>query len=117
MKTWEEMSDLEQAAATWWDLYKDVHGVRPRGIDTSDWSLESFNLRINALSAELEENMEAERAEQAKAAAKFEEKVQSVMRSGNSRQDVIKMMMDSQGTDDFEYFCYIMGLPYGYFSR
>ncbi|MEY4331957.1 MAG: hypothetical protein RLZZ196_695 [Bacteroidota bacterium] len=116
-KTWEEMSDLEQAAATWWDLYKDVHGVRPRGVDTSNWTLEGFNAQIKALSIHLEEVLEDERQAQAKAIEKFEERLTSVMRSGNSRQEVIKMMMDSQGTDDFEYFSFIMGLPYGYFSK
>lgn len=30
MKRWEELSELEKKQATFWDFYKDVHGVRPR---------------------------------------------------------------------------------------
>ena len=34
-KSWEEMTDLEQAQCTYWDMYKDAFGVRPRWIDTT----------------------------------------------------------------------------------
>ena len=30
MKSWEELSRKEQLAATHYDFYKDVHGIRPR---------------------------------------------------------------------------------------
>ena len=36
--TWEELTELEQAQATFWDMYKDAHGFRPRHIDTSSWT-------------------------------------------------------------------------------
>jgi hypothetical protein len=49
VKTWTEMTDLEQSAAIWWDLYKDVYGVRPRGVDTSNWTVEGFEHQIRAL--------------------------------------------------------------------
>jgi hypothetical protein len=39
-KTWGEMTVLEQYACTYWDMYKDAYGVRPRGIDTSAWTRE-----------------------------------------------------------------------------
>ena len=42
-KSWEEMSELEQAQCTYWDMYKDAYGVRPRGIDTSAWTVEDFD--------------------------------------------------------------------------
>lgn len=32
MKIWEELSELEKKQATFWDFYKDVHGVRPRWV-------------------------------------------------------------------------------------
>ena len=37
---------LESLAAHHWDLYKDAHGVRPRGIDTSNWTVEVFEAAI-----------------------------------------------------------------------
>ena len=41
-KSWEEMTVLEQYACQFWDMYKDAYGVRPRGIDTSSWTVEQF---------------------------------------------------------------------------
>lgn len=55
VKTWTEMTDLEKAEATWWDLYKEVYGVRPRGVDTSNWTLEGFDHQIRALLTHLQE--------------------------------------------------------------
>ena len=46
---WEELTPLEQAAATWWDMYKDAYGIRPRGIDTSGWTLEDFRREMRLL--------------------------------------------------------------------
>jgi len=40
--SWEDMSPLEQAQCQFWDMYKDAYGFRPRGIDTSTWTLEQF---------------------------------------------------------------------------
>ena len=48
-KSWEEMSALEQAQCTYWDMYKDAYGVRPRGIDTSTWTLEDFDAEFEVL--------------------------------------------------------------------
>ena len=34
LKSWEDMTDLEQAQCTYWDMYKDAYGHRPRSVDT-----------------------------------------------------------------------------------
>jgi hypothetical protein len=116
-KSWDEMSDLEQAAATWWDLYKDVHGVRPRGVDTSNWTLAGFNAQIKALTIHLKEVMESERQAEKQAIQRFEDRVAKLMHNGNDRERVIAWLMDAEGVDgDFEYFCYTQGLPFGYFG-
>jgi hypothetical protein len=47
--TWEEMSTLEQMASQYWDMYKDAHGIRPRGIDTSSWTEADFNKEFEEL--------------------------------------------------------------------
>ena len=49
MKTWNELTQLEQLAITHWDAYKDAHGVRPRWIDTSQWTESDFELAIEEL--------------------------------------------------------------------
>jgi hypothetical protein len=48
-KSWEELSQLEQAQSIYWDMYKDAYGVRPRGVDTSTWTLEQFEDEFEGL--------------------------------------------------------------------
>jgi hypothetical protein len=117
-KTWEQMSELEQAQATWWDLYKDVYGVRPRGVDTSNWTLEGFDAQIRALCIHLEEVMDAERQAEKEAIQRFEDRVANLMHTGADRERVIAWLMNTEGASgDFEYFAYTQGLPYCYFSQ
>lgn len=113
---WDQMSDLEQASAIWWDLYKDVHGVRPRGVDTSNWTLEGFNAQINALSTALEEQMEEERENQTLAIHRFESRVQDTVLAGaGNRETAIQWIMRDSGMgEDQEYIEFRFNLPFGY---
>ena len=113
---WNQMSDLEQASAIWWDLYKDVHGVRPRGVDTSNWTLEGFNAQINALSTALEEQMEEERQNQTLAIQRFESRVQDTVLAGaGNRETAIQWIMRDSGMgEDQEYIEFRFNLPFGY---
>jgi hypothetical protein len=54
-KSWEDMTDLEQAQCTYWDMYKDAYGHRPRGVDTSVWTLADFELSLQALARVIEQ--------------------------------------------------------------
>jgi hypothetical protein len=49
MKPWNELTRLEKLAITHWDAYKDAHGVRPRWIDTSQWTESDFESEIELL--------------------------------------------------------------------
>ena len=113
---WDQMSDLEQASAIWWDLYKDVHGVRPRGVDTSNWTLEGFNAQINALSTALDEQMEEERQNQTLAIQRFESRVQDTILAGaGNRETAVQWIMRDSGMgEDREYIEYRFNLPFGY---
>jgi len=113
---WDQMSDLEQASAIWWDLYKDVHGVRPRGVDTSNWTLAGFNAQINALSTALDEQMEEERENQAIAVARFENRVREFILAGaGNRETAIQWIMNESGVgDDLDYLEFRFSLPFGY---
>lgn len=51
MKPWNELTKLEQLAITHWDAYKDAMGVRPRWIDTSQWTERDFETAIDELIA------------------------------------------------------------------
>lgn len=118
LKSWEELTPLEQAQATWWDMYKDVHGVRPRGVDTSNWTLEGFIAEIEALSISLKEVMEEDRAAEKEAIRRFEERVSKLLEIGASRDRAIAWLMDAEDlVGDNEHFEYTNGLPFGYLTK
>lgn len=116
LTTWDEMSPLEQAQCTYWDMYKDAYGFRPRHVDTAGWSLEDFDREFAALDEVIVREHIARQAAEAKAVVDFEDRVANLMHAGTNRERVIAWLMDAEGANgDFEYFCYTQGLPYGYF--
>ena len=117
-KSWEEMSELEQAQCTYWDMYKDAYGVRPRWIDTTKWTLEQFEAEFSSLATAIEQAEIQRKNAEAEAINKFEDSVTNLMHTGTNRDRVIAWLMDAEGANgDFEYFCYTQGLPYGYFKK
>jgi hypothetical protein len=117
-KSWEEMSELEQAQCMYWDMYKDAYGVRPRGIDTSTWTLADFDAEFKVLSEAIERKEVQRKADEAEAIVKFEDRVANLIHTGTNRERVIAWLMDAEGANgDFEYFCYTQGLPYSYFRK
>ena len=117
-KSWEEMSELEQAQATYWDMYKDAYGVRPRGVDTSGWSLEYFEAEFKILGEAIEQEEIARKAAEAEAIVRFEDRVLNLMHTGTNRERVIAWLMEAEHANgDSEYFAFTQGLPYGYFRK
>lgn len=117
MKSWEELSRKEQLAATHYDFYKDVHGIRPRWMDYDSMTEEQLEKELEHLGREAEVQAKEEAEAQKIAIARFEDRVLNLMHTGTNRQRVISWLMDAEGADgDFEYFCYLNGLPYGYFK-
>ena len=108
---------LEQAQYTYWDMYKDAYGVRPRWIDTTKWTLEDFEKEFVSLATAIEQNEIQRKADEAEAIVRFEDRVTNLMHTGTNRQRIIAWLMDAESANgDFEYFCYTQGLPYGYFK-
>jgi hypothetical protein len=117
-KSWEEMSALEQAQCTYWDMYKDAYGHRPRGVDTSTWTLADFDAEFASLGAVIQREEADRKAAEARAIVEFEDRVANLMHTGTSRERVIAWLMDAEHANgDFEYFCFTQGLPYGYFRK
>ena len=117
-KSWEEMSELEQVQCTYWDMYKDAYGVRPRWIDTTKWSLADFEAEFASLATAIEQADVQRKTAEVQAIAKFEDTVTNLMNTGNSRERVIAWLMDAESANgDFEYFSYTQGLPYSYFRK
>ncbi len=118
MTSWEQMSPIEQAQCQYWDMYKDAYGVRPRGVDTSGWSLEYFEQEFKHLAEIIEMEYKSRKAAEAEAIIKFEDRVTNLMHTGTNRERVIAWLMDAEGASgDPEYFCFLCGLPYGYFNQ
>lgn len=119
MKSWNELTKLEQAQATYWDMYKDAYGVRPRGIDTSTWTLEDFRAEFNRLGEVIDEEEDQRLVEEAEAVKKFEQHVTNTICMGaRDRETALRWIMDASSAEgDWEYFCYLNGLPYGYFNK
>ena len=117
-KTWEEMTDLEQACETYWDMYKDAYGVRPRWIDTTKWTLADFEAEFASLATAIEQAEVERKAAEAEAVVAFEDRVLNLMHTSTNRERVIAWLMDAESANgDFEYFAFTQGLPYGYFRK
>jgi len=118
-KSWEEMSVLEQMQCQYWDMYKDAYGVRPRGIDTTEWTEEEFMAEFETLGRVIEREEIARKESEANASVRFEAQMDSLMQSGAvSRDAALKWIHEAEGSDgDDEYLCFLLGLSYGYFRK
>ena len=118
-KTWEEMSDLEQAQCQYWDMYKDAYGVRPRGIDTSTWTLADFHTEFASLDAVIVREEANRKIAEHEACHALEMRIQSLFACGaKDREMAIRWLHDAEGTlGDDEFLCYLVGLPYQYFRK
>ena len=110
--------DRYELETTIWDLYKDVHGIRPRFMDFSTMSIAELSETVDSLFAELKVVEAREAAAQAEAVQKFEKHVTNTICMGaRDRETALRWIMDaSEAGGDWEYFCYLHGLPYAYFK-
>lgn len=117
-KSWEEYTPLEQAACTYWDMYKDAHNFRPRHVDTSSWTLEQFEAEFKVLQEVInrEHTLRLEREEIA--SHEFEMRMMDLLRSGaKDRAMALRWVHEAEETGgDDEDLCYTLGLPYRYFA-
>ena len=126
--TWEQMSELElqfrlseleHAQCIYWDMYKDAHGVRPRGIDTSTWTIQDFQQEFASLQEVIVREEANRQVAEKEAIAKFEQHVTNTICMGaRDRETALRWIMDaSNANGDWEYLCYDLGLPYQYFRK
>ena len=126
--TWEQMSELElqfrlseleHAQCIYWDMYKDAHGVRPRGIDTSTWTIQDFQQEFASLQEVIVREEANRQVAEKEAVAKFEQHVTNTICMGaRDRETALRWIMDaSNANGDWEYLCYDLGLPYHYFRK
>jgi len=117
-KSWEELSELEQAQATYWDMHKDAYGVRPRGIDTTSWTLADFDAEFKLLGDLITRDDLIRKERQALAIEAFEARVQVLLGMGaDDRAQALSWIHEAEETSgDDDYLCYTLGLPYQYFQ-
>jgi hypothetical protein len=118
-KSWDELSDLEQAQATFWDMYKDAHNFRPRHIDTSTWTLADFEREFAELGQIMTANHAAEQIAQGAAVEAFERRVAELISIG-ARDSAMAMrwIHEAEGTHgDNDFLAWTLGLPYQYFRK
>jgi hypothetical protein len=118
-KSWDELSDLEQAQATFWDMYKDAYGVRPRGVDTSAWTLDDFTSEFVILGQAIDREETARKASEAQAVTAFERRVAELISTGARDYDMaMRWIHEAEETNgDNDYLAWTLGLPYQYFRK
>jgi len=118
-KSWEELSDLEQAQATFWDMYKDAHGIRPRGIDTSTWTMADFDREFKYLGKVIDAEEVIRKQDEEKAVEVFERRVAEMLTLGAKDIDMaMRWIHEAEGTNgDEDYLAWTLGLPYRYFAQ
>ena len=118
-KSWDKLSDLEQAQATYWDMYKDAYGVRPRGVDTSGWTVETFLKEFAYLGLVIEREDIARKETESQATVVFEQRIQSLIEAGaKDRATAMRWIHEAEDTNgDDEYLAWTLSLPYGYFRK
>jgi hypothetical protein len=119
LTSWEDMTELEQAQATYWDMYKDAYGVRPRGVDTNGWTLETFRKEFDYLGQLIEREDIARKASEGKAVEAFERRVAEMISIGAKDYDMaMRWIHEAEGTQgDNDYLAWTLGMPYQYFRK
>jgi hypothetical protein len=118
-KSWEELTQLEQAQATFWDMYKDAYGFRPRGIDTSAWTLEQFDAEFEGLGVAIDAAEQERKTAEAKATDAFERRVAELISMGAQDYEMaMRWIHEAEDTNgDNDYLAWTLGLPYQYFRK
>ena len=118
LKSWEEMSVLEQMQCQYWDMYKDAFGIRPRGVDTSSWTEQDFIHKFEFLGRAIEIENARRKESEANAIREFEGRMDKLLGLGaQDRVMAMRWIHEAEETNgDDEYLCYSVGLPYGYFK-
>ena len=119
LKTWDEMSTLEQMQAQYWDMYKDAYGIRPRHMNLEAMTEADFEAEFKILGEVIERESAIRKEREHKAEVDFEMRVQNLLATGaRDRGMALRWIHEAEGTNgDDEFLCWTVGLPYGYFCK
>jgi hypothetical protein len=104
------------------DLHKDAMGFRPGEAFWGFWATASDDEKQaewDSLCKWLEQENVRFAEVMEHATKEFEKHVTAVIESGaKTRETALQWIMDGSGADgDWDYLCYLKGLPYGYLKR
>ena len=111
------VATLEEMQGAYSDLYKDVHGFRPRGFH--GWNdYDALGAEIEWLYGQLEEVIVREKEEQARAVERFEARVAETIAIGaGTREVAIRWIAQGAENPDPESLCYVLGIPLDYLGK
>ena len=117
--TWEQMTTLEQYACTYWDMYKDAFGIRPRGIDTSAWTEADYLAEFKQLGEIIDREETARKEAGIKAVELFERRVAELISIGAKDYNMaMRWIHEAEETNgDNDFLAWTLGLPYQYFRK
>jgi hypothetical protein len=100
-------------------MYKDAYGVRPRGVDTSGWTLETFRKEFDYLGQLIEREDIARKAAEGRAEEAFDRRVAEMISIGAKDYNMaMRWMHEAEGTQgDNDFLAWTLGLPYQYFRK
>lgn len=119
MVAWDDMPRIEQLACIYSDAYKDAYNMRPRGIDTSNWTEAMFESQLEYLSGVIKNNEQMRLENEAFAEQRLDETIAKLMNAGaKDRAMAIRWLHEAHDTDgDDSYLEFHLGVGYGYFKR
>ena len=98
-RTWDQLTELEQAASTYSDAHKDAYGYRDRS-DRSHWTLADYDKAIERCIVVMNEEMENERQLCLTRQRDYEQGIQDMMDLGASdRPAAIRWWFEAQGAE------------------
>lgn len=120
MRSWEELTVVEQLQSNYSDFFKDVHGFRPRFMSTEQWNSEEW-LRDATNDLLLEQHLAKQEEARRIAAANLEveKSIEFLIAVGaKDRKTAVRWLLDSMNAvDDPDYACHKLGIEYGYFDK
>ena len=88
------------------DLYKDVHGIRPRGYNFQEWSFDELTAFVNDLSDQAEADRKYEENMAKNAEIEFNNRIQEVidLGAGNRETALRWMLQGDQGDEELDLY-------------
>jgi hypothetical protein len=111
------MTELEELESIYCEMYKDVYGMKARWYRAE--SVEQARADIARLEEELILSEKARIEDEARAVVKFCKRIEDTIKAGaGNRETALRWIMEADDArGDWEFLCYLNGLPYGYFKQ